>query len=172
MSYFKNLWSAVIGKDPTYRERYLKQVIETKHQMQRADDYENMMNNRDRRYRDRELVSDRTMQTLNAELKATRDDLSKTLGLLQAANNKLLVYEVADNEGARECMAQTMLDKTNVALKDLLSAIGSDDLDTLRDCLYWLAWNHPMQEVAKAYYELRLKLSTMESAEDENPNHE
>lgn len=150
--YFKNLWRAIIGKDPTYRADYLKQVVETEAQRKQVNDFKNLTEN----YR-------ATITDKEKSIYALREDLRETLDQLQKANRNL----------AKEVMAQSMLEKTNLAVKDLLSAIESDDIDKLKSCLQWLDWNAPLVQVANRYISLRMRLDeVLQSSEDENPNHD
>jgi len=159
--YLKNLWDAIIGNDPTYRKRYLKQVVETESLQQRVSDLINLTDNLQSSLHERDRI-----------IYGLREDQRDTLRLLQQSNNELVIYKSGLNNDSREALAQTMLEKTNTSINNLLTAIKSGDIHILKECLVWMEWNRPLQEIADYCYTMRLRLDAMIADDDENPNHE
>ena len=163
--YFKNLGRAIIGKDPAYREAYLKQVVETEQQKQAAENYENLYQNADRRFHAKEDLMDKTILSINQQVLELRKTLESVSQELKEAredsdmNTKLLeqmqkeqAQMLMDKEDAVRAkhIAQQLLDKTNTTIKDMLVALKSGETEKIKECLYRSAWSPSLHALLEA----------------------
>ena len=118
-------------------------------------DYQNLTENLRRRVTEKDLEIERYKRKLvdrheefqermaerDEKIANLRTDLDGTLAQLEKAN-KLL---------AKELMAQSLLEKTNNGLEDLLSAMQSGDVEKIAMAVQYLDWSNPLSRIAQQY---------------------
>lgn len=139
MGYLKNLWAALCGRTAS-----LDEVKKLRKEVQRVHDYQSLTEN----------LRQRTIE-LEERLKDERSDHNKTLDRLQDANQQL----------ARECMAKSMLEKTNSNLADLAAAMQDGDEEKMKMAVEYLGWCDPLARIAQRHLNLlRLYHESLERA--------
>lgn len=114
----------------------------------------------------RELVD--RHEEYEEKLADLRSDLNATLEQLQKANKGI----------AREMLAQSMLDKTNNSLQDLVTAMKRGDVDMMMMAVEYLEWSNPLSQIAQLYTQLLKRKNelverlhfTERGADDDNVN--
>ena len=114
----------------------------------------------------RELVD--RHEEYEEKLSDMRSDLNATLEQLQKVNKGI----------AREMLAQSMLDKTNNSLQDLVTAMKRGDVDMMMMAVEYLEWSNPLSQIAQLYTQLLKRKNelverlhfTERSADDDNVN--
>ncbi len=119
---YKTEWQQKLAKDLSdlrsdLREQYERELVD------RHEEYEEKMAERD------------------AKIADLREDLDRTLELLQKANAAV----------GKDLMAQAMLEKTNNGLEDLCSAMQSGEVEKLLMATQYLDWSSTIVRIAQLH---------------------
>lgn len=116
---------------------------------------------------DRHEEYEENMAERDEEIVALRDDLCRTLELLQEANRTV----------AKDLIAQSLLDKTNNGLEDLYAAMKSGEVEKILMATQYLDWSNHLVRIAQVHLgvlrrknELVERLHFTEDHRDDNVN--
>lgn len=90
---------------------------------------------------------------LEEKLNGVQDDLNATLEQLQKANSII----------GKDIMAQSLLDKTNNGLEDLVWAMQRGNMEAVLELTQGLDWNHHLTRIAQQYLNVLRRKNELES---------
>lgn len=119
---------------------------------------------------DRHEEYEARMAERDEKIAGLREDLDRTLELLQKANSTI----------GKDLMAQSMLEKTNNSMEDLAAAMQSGDVDKMMMATEYLDWSNQLTRIAQLHVNVLKRRNelverlhfTGRSSDDDNVNYE
>lgn len=168
----ENLRQSVKDKDAALDAEHRDRAKTTRRLMEEhASALKELTQKHERETIDRHEEYEARMAERDEKIAGLREDLDRTLELLQKANATI----------GKDLMAQSLLDKTNNGLEDLLTAMQSSDVERILMATQYLDWNCYLVRIAQVHLGVlrrknelveRLHFTDASRDDDDNVNHE